>query len=100
MDRHVLRSGRQLLPARQPHVAARCRPASGSTGRMHSAGRAGSRYLPSREGGIAMRVGLHYWNYSTPADPAKIAATLAETARIAEQGGVSTFSVMDHYFQM
>jgi F420-dependent oxidoreductase-like protein len=47
-----------------------------------------------------MRVGLHYWNYSTPADPAKIAATLAETARIAEQGGVSTFSVMDHYFQM
>jgi F420-dependent oxidoreductase-like protein len=47
-----------------------------------------------------MRVGLHYWNYSTPDDPAKIAATLAETARIAEQGGVSTFSVMDHYFQM
>src|SRR5512132_1741566 len=47
-----------------------------------------------------MRVGLHYWNYSTPADPAKIAATLAETAQIAEQGGVSTFSVMDHYFQM
>jgi F420-dependent oxidoreductase-like protein len=47
-----------------------------------------------------MRMGLHYWNYSTPADPAKIAATLAETARIAEQGGVSVFSVMDHYFQM
>ena len=47
-----------------------------------------------------MRIGLHYWNYSTPADPAKIAATLAETARIAEQGGVSVFSVMDHYFQM
>jgi F420-dependent oxidoreductase-like protein len=47
-----------------------------------------------------MRIGLHYWNYSTPADPAEIAATLAETARIAEQGGVSVFSVMDHYFQM
>ena len=47
-----------------------------------------------------MRLGLHYWNYSTPADPAKIAATLADTARIAEQGGVSLFSVMDHYFQM
>jgi F420-dependent oxidoreductase-like protein len=47
-----------------------------------------------------MRLGLHYWNYSTPADPAKIAATLADTARIAEQGGVSVFSVMDHYFQM
>jgi F420-dependent oxidoreductase-like protein len=49
---------------------------------------------------MAMRLGLHYWNYSTPADPAKIAATLADTARIAEQGGVSVFSVMDHYFQM
>jgi F420-dependent oxidoreductase-like protein len=47
-----------------------------------------------------MRLGLHYWNYSTPADPAKIAATLADTARVAEQGGVSVFSVMDHYFQM
>jgi hypothetical protein len=32
-----------------------------------------------------MRLGLHYWNYSTPADPAKIALTLAETARVAER---------------
>ena len=47
-----------------------------------------------------MKVGLHYWNYSTPADPAKIAGTLAETASLAEQAGVSTFTVMDHYFQM
>jgi F420-dependent oxidoreductase-like protein len=47
-----------------------------------------------------MKLDLHYWNYSTPAEPAKIAATLAETARIAEQSGVSSFSVMDHYFQM
>jgi F420-dependent oxidoreductase-like protein len=47
-----------------------------------------------------MRLGLHYWNFSTPADPAAIAPTLAETARIAEQAGVSTFTVMDHYFQM
>ncbi|WP_091195012.1 LLM class F420-dependent oxidoreductase [Micromonospora narathiwatensis] len=47
-----------------------------------------------------MRLGLHYWNFSTPADPAEIAPTLAETARIAEQAGVSAFSVMDHYFQM
>jgi F420-dependent oxidoreductase-like protein len=47
-----------------------------------------------------MRLGLHYWNYSTPADPATIAPTLAETARIAEQAGVSSFTVMDHYFQM
>jgi len=47
-----------------------------------------------------MRLGLHYWNYSTPADPTKTAATLAETARVAEQAGVSSFTVMDHYFQM
>jgi len=47
-----------------------------------------------------MKLGLHYWNYSTPADPAAIASTLAETARIAEQAGLSTFTVMDHYFQM
>ena len=47
-----------------------------------------------------MRLGLHYWNYSTPSDPNRIAATLAETARTAEQAGFSTFTVMDHYFQM
>jgi F420-dependent oxidoreductase-like protein len=45
-------------------------------------------------------LGLHYWNYSTPADPARIAGTLAETARVAEQSGISSFTVMDHFFQM
>jgi F420-dependent oxidoreductase-like protein len=45
-------------------------------------------------------LGLHYWNYSTPAEPARIAGTLAETARVAEQTGMSTFTVMDHFFQM
>ncbi|SEL28997.1 LLM class F420-dependent oxidoreductase [Streptacidiphilus jiangxiensis] len=47
-----------------------------------------------------MRLGLHYWNYSTPADPARIAPTLAETARVAEQAGFDSFTAMDHYFQM
>lgn len=47
-----------------------------------------------------MKLGLHYWNYSTPAEPARIAPTLAETARLAEQAGLSSFTVMDHYFQM
>jgi F420-dependent oxidoreductase-like protein len=47
-----------------------------------------------------MRLGLHYWTYSTPPDPAQIAPTLAETAQVAEQAGFSTFTVMDHYFQM
>jgi F420-dependent oxidoreductase-like protein len=45
-------------------------------------------------------LGLHYWTYSTPADPARIAPTLAETARVAEQTGISSFTVMDHFFQM
>src|SRR6266516_793010 len=47
-----------------------------------------------------MKLGLHYWNYSTPSDPARIAATLAETAQAAEQAGFASFTVMDHYFQM
>jgi F420-dependent oxidoreductase-like protein len=47
-----------------------------------------------------MRLGLHYWNYSTPSDAARMADTLAETARVAEQAGFSTFTVMDHWFQM
>ena len=47
-----------------------------------------------------MKVGLHYWNYSTPADPATIAATLGDTAQVAERAGFSEFTVMDHYFQM
>jgi F420-dependent oxidoreductase-like protein len=47
-----------------------------------------------------VKLGLHYWNYSTPSDPTQIAPTLAETARVAEQAGFSTLTVMDHYFQM
>ncbi|MEH1168233.1 LLM class F420-dependent oxidoreductase [Micromonospora sp. CPCC 205539] len=47
-----------------------------------------------------MKLGLHYWNYSTPAEPAAIAPTLAEAATIADQAGVASFTVMDHFFQM
>jgi F420-dependent oxidoreductase-like protein len=47
-----------------------------------------------------MRLGLHYWNFSTPAQPESIAPTLAETALTAEQAGVASFTLMDHYFQM
>ena len=47
-----------------------------------------------------MKLGLHYWNYSIPSDPAEMATTLSETARIADEAGFSGFSVMDHYFQM
>ena len=44
--------------------------------------------------------GLHYWNYSTPTDPALITPTLTRSAAIADQAGFSSFTVMDHYFQM
>jgi F420-dependent oxidoreductase-like protein len=47
-----------------------------------------------------MNLGVHYWTFSTPAETAAIGPTLAETARIAEDGGVASFTVMDHYFQM
>lgn len=47
-----------------------------------------------------MRLGLHYWSYSRPVDPAAIAATLGETARIAEAAEVTAFSVMDHFVQL
>ncbi|MFG1866908.1 LLM class F420-dependent oxidoreductase [Micromonospora arborensis] len=47
-----------------------------------------------------MKLGLHYWSYSTPADPAAIAPTMAQAATIADQAGVASFTVMDHFFQM
>ncbi|QIS21898.1 LLM class F420-dependent oxidoreductase [Nocardia terpenica] len=47
-----------------------------------------------------MDLSLHYWNFSTPADTARTAATLGAGARLAEQAGFAEFTVMDHYFQM
>jgi alkanesulfonate monooxygenase SsuD/methylene tetrahydromethanopterin reductase-like flavin-dependent oxidoreductase (luciferase family) len=47
-----------------------------------------------------MDLGLHFWNFSTPAGPQRIADTLAATAKTAEEAGFAEFSVMDHYFQM
>jgi F420-dependent oxidoreductase-like protein len=47
-----------------------------------------------------MRLSLHYWNFAIPSEPAALAPTLAETARIADQAGIDSFTVMDHYFQM
>jgi F420-dependent oxidoreductase-like protein len=47
-----------------------------------------------------MDLSLHYWNFSTPAVPQRIAGTLGAAARIAEQAGFAEFTVMDHYFQM
>ncbi|HSK21549.1 MAG TPA: LLM class F420-dependent oxidoreductase [Egicoccus sp.] len=47
-----------------------------------------------------MKVGLHYYTFSTPDDPTQIGPTLARTAGIADDAGFASFSLMDHFFQM
>lgn len=47
-----------------------------------------------------MDLGIHYASFSHPGWDTRLAARLAETARIADDGGIAHFSVMDHYFQM
>jgi len=47
-----------------------------------------------------MRVGIHFVNFTLPGGPEALGPTLAETARVAEDSGVSVFTLMDHWFQM
>ena len=47
-----------------------------------------------------MRLGVHVVSFDFPGGAAAIGPTLAETARLAEQGGIDNLSVMDHYLQM
>ncbi len=47
-----------------------------------------------------MRLGIHYANFTHPEWQHRLADRLTETARVADQGGASMFTVMDHYFQM
>ncbi len=47
-----------------------------------------------------MRFGLYYASFAQEHSAAEIALTLAATARIADDGGVASLWVMDHYFQM
>jgi F420-dependent oxidoreductase-like protein len=47
-----------------------------------------------------MRLGIHFVNFTLPDQPASLASTLAATARAAEEAGCSTFTLMDHWFQM
>jgi len=47
-----------------------------------------------------MRVGIHFVNFTLEGAPETLGPTLAETARIAEESGVSVFTLMDHWFQM
>ena len=43
-----------------------------------------------------MDLGLHYWNFSAPGNPQRIADTRAAAAETAEEAGFAEFSVMDH----
>lgn len=47
-----------------------------------------------------MDLGLHYANFSHPDWDRRLVDRLAETARVADEGGVSLLTVMDHWFQM
>ena len=47
-----------------------------------------------------MQLGIHYASFSHPGGTAALAPRLAATARVADEGGVSLFTVMDHWFQM
>jgi F420-dependent oxidoreductase-like protein len=48
----------------------------------------------------AMDLASHFPNFTLPGGPEALATTLAATARAAEEGGCTTFTVMDHWFQM
>lgn len=47
-----------------------------------------------------MRVGVHLVSFDLAEGPALIGPMLAETGRAAEEAGVASLSVMDHFFQM
>ncbi|MEJ5945505.1 LLM class F420-dependent oxidoreductase [Pseudokineococcus basanitobsidens] len=47
-----------------------------------------------------MHLALHVSQFDGPGGPAAIGPTLAATARAADDGGVTTLTLMDHWFQM
>jgi F420-dependent oxidoreductase-like protein len=47
-----------------------------------------------------MQLGVHFTSFTLPGGPSTIPATLADTARTAEQLGCTSFTLMDHWFQM
>ncbi|NUR07611.1 MAG: LLM class F420-dependent oxidoreductase [Nocardioidaceae bacterium] len=47
-----------------------------------------------------MRLAVHCANLGYPGGPERLAPTLSAVARTADQGGVQTLTMMDHYFQM
>jgi F420-dependent oxidoreductase-like protein len=47
-----------------------------------------------------MKLGVHCANLTWPGGAEALGTTLADVARAADEGGVSTLTLMDHYFQM
>ena len=47
-----------------------------------------------------MRIGIHYASFTHPDWQHTLTERLTGTARVADEGGASLFTVMDHYFQM
>jgi F420-dependent oxidoreductase-like protein len=47
-----------------------------------------------------MKLALHCANLTWPGGPEALAPTLARVAKVADDGGVSTLTMMDHWFQM
>jgi F420-dependent oxidoreductase-like protein len=47
-----------------------------------------------------MQVGIHQIRFDFPGQPGTIASTVAATARTCEEVGVTSFTFMDHWFQM
>ena len=47
-----------------------------------------------------MELGIHFVSFNLPGGPAALGPVLAATARAAEQGGATMFTLADHLFQM
>jgi F420-dependent oxidoreductase-like protein len=47
-----------------------------------------------------MKLGIHFANFSLPGGPEALPATLSATVRAAEDTGIASFTLMDHWFQM
>jgi F420-dependent oxidoreductase-like protein len=47
-----------------------------------------------------MKLAIHFANFTLPGRPESLAPILAATAVVAEEGGCSSFTMMDHWFQM
>ncbi|MBU2697312.1 LLM class F420-dependent oxidoreductase [Pimelobacter sp. 30-1] len=47
-----------------------------------------------------MDLGIHYATFTHPQWQTTLADRIAATAKVADEGGIALFTVMDHYFQM